>query len=147
MSLFDTLGADLKVAMFARDNLTRDTLRMALAAVKNMRIDLGRELEEEEVLSAITRCVKTRKDSLEQYEKAGREDLASIERAELVVLGKYLPKALGEDELRVIVADAITSVGAASKADMGKVMKHVLAAHKGVADGKTVSRITNELLG
>jgi hypothetical protein len=146
MSLLETLSADMKAAMFAKDNLTRDTLRMILAGVKNMKIELGRELEEGDVRAAVLRGVKTRKDSLEQYEKAGREDLASIERAEIEVLSKYLPKALGEDEIRAIVAEAITAVGAESKRDMGKVMKHVLASHKGAADGKAVSRITGELL-
>jgi uncharacterized protein YqeY len=146
MSLLETLSADMKAAMFAKDTLTRDTLRMILAGVKNMKIELGRELEEGDVRAAVLRGVKTRKDSLEQYEKAGREDLASIERTEIEVLSKYLPKALDEDEIRAIVAEAITAVGAESKRDMGKVMKHVLASHKGAADGKAVSRITGELL-
>lgn len=147
MSLIDTLNADLKSAMLSKDVMTRDTLRMILAGVKNLRIELGRELEEADVLAAVMRGVKTRKDSLEQYEKADREDLASIERNELVVLEKYLPKALSEDELRDIVAAAIKAVGAESKRDMGKVMKHVLAEHKGAADGKAVSRLCGELLG
>ncbi|MFT6713642.1 MAG: hypothetical protein ACJAVJ_000921, partial [Planctomycetota bacterium] len=115
MSLIDTLNADLKAAMFAKDVMTRDTLRMILAGVKNMRIELGRDLEDGDVQAAVMRGVKTRKDSLEQYEKADREDLASIERNELVVLEKYLPKALTEDEIRAIVAAAITAVGAESK--------------------------------
>ena len=146
MSLLDTLNADLKTAMLSKDVLTRDTLRMILAGVKNMRIELGRDLEDADVQAAVMRGVKTRKDSLEQYEKADREDLASVERNELGVLEKYLPKALTEDELRAIVAAAIAEVGAESKRDMGKVMKHVLAAHKGAADGKVVSRLCGELL-
>ncbi len=147
MSLADTLNTDLKAAMLAKDIMTRDTLRMILAGIKNMRIELGRDLEDTDVQAAIMRGVKTRKDSLEQYEKAGREDLASVERNELGVLEKYLPKALTEDELRDIVAGAIQAVGAESKRDMGKVMKHVLAEHRGAADGKVVSRLCGELLG
>jgi uncharacterized protein YqeY len=120
MSLLETLNADMKAAMFAKDNLTRDTLRHVLAGAKNIRIELGRDLEDEDVTAVVMRGVKTRKDSLEQYEKAGREDLASVERNELTVLEKYLPKALGEDEIRAIVADAIAAVGAESKRDMGQ---------------------------
>jgi uncharacterized protein len=146
MSLLETLSADVKTAMFAKDTRTRDTLRMLLAGTKNLKIELGRELQDEDVQACVLRAVKTRKDSLEQYEGAGREDLASIEREELAVLEKYLPKALTEVELRAIVVDAIAAVGAESKRDMGKVMKHVLATHQGAADGKIVSRITGELL-
>jgi len=146
VSLLERLNADLKAAMLGKLVLQRDTLRLILAGVKNLRIELGRELEEADVLAVLQRGVKTRKDSLEQYEKAGRADLAAQEAAELEVLAGYLPKALGEDETRAVVAAAIAKLGLSSKRDMGTLMKAVIQAHGAAVDGKLVSRFASELL-
>ncbi len=147
MSLLERLDADLKTAMRGKLVLERDTLRMILAGVKNLRIELGHEPTEDDVLGVLKRGVKTRKDSLEQYRKAGREDLAAQEEAELAVLATYLPKALGEDETRALVSTLIAELELTSKRDMGTLMKAVMAKHGAAVDGKLVSRFAGELLG
>lgn len=147
MSLLDQLSGDVKDAMRAKNILVRDTLRMVLAGVKNLRIELGREVTEEEVLGVLKRGVKTRKDSLEQYTAAGREDLAEKEAAELEVLAGYLPEALGEDATRELVTALIAELGLESKRDMGTLMKAVMARHGAAVDGKLVSRFAGQLLG
>jgi uncharacterized protein YqeY len=147
VSLLDKLNDDMKDAMRAKELVVRDTLRMVLAGVKNLRIELGRDVTDADVLTVLKRGVKTRKDSFEQYEKAGREDLASKEAAELAVLEVYLPKALGEDETRDLVAALIGELGLESKRDMGTLMKTMMGRHGAAVDGKLVSRFAGELLG
>ena len=147
MSFQERIQEDLKAAMRAGDAGTRDTLRMVVAALKNRRIDLGRELEEGEELAVLQKAVKTRTDSAEQYDGAGRPELAAQERAEIAVIERYLPARKSDEEVRAIVQAAIEEVGAATKADLGKVMKAVLGAHGGELDGKTVQRFAAELLG
>ena len=146
MSLLDTLNADLKAAMLAKDTVTRDTLRMTLTLTKNMKIELGRELTDDDVMSALQRGVKTRRDSIEQYEAAGRSELAEVEAVEIAVLERYLPKMLSEDETRALVTAKVAELGISEKRDMGKLMKAVLGEHKGTVDGKLVSRLAGELL-
>lgn len=147
MGYQDKLNEDVKAAMRAGDTGTRDTLRMLLAACKNKRIELGRDLEEKEELQVLQKQKKSREDSFTQYTDAGREDLAAQEKAEIEVIERYLPAAMSEDDVRGIVAKAIEETGASSKADMGKVMKSVMASNQGQIDGKTVQRIAAELLG
>ena len=147
MGLWQDLETSLKDAMRAGDTTRRDTLRMVIAGLKNKRIELGRDLEDADVLSVLGSAVKSRQDSVEQYEKAGRDELAAKERAEIEVIQHYLPRQLGEDETRTVVGAAIEKTGATSKADLGKVMKAVMAEHKGQVDGKAVQRIAAELLG
>ena len=150
MSLRARIEADIKTAMKSGDTLSRDTLRMVVAGFKNKAVEPGRsspELTEEEVVGVVTYAVKTRKDSAQQYQEAGRPELAEKELAEIGVLQNYLPQQLDEDGTRAAVQVAIQETGAASKADLGKVMKHVMAAHKGSVDGKLVSRFAGELLG
>ena len=146
MSLFETLQGDLKVAMRERDEIGRETLRMVIAAMKNRTIELGRDLEEAEELAVLTKQVKSRQDSAEQYDKAGRDELAQRERDEIEVVRRYLPAELSEDEVRTIVQEAIGKLGVDSKAGMGQVMKAVMAEHKGRVDGKLVQRLAGELL-
>jgi uncharacterized protein YqeY len=129
VDLKSRLDADLKAAMKAGEALRRDTLRMVIAAVKNR-----------------ANQVKTRTDSAQQYDAAGRADLADKERAEIEVLQGYLPQQLSEAETRAAVEKAIADTGASSKADLGKVIKAVMAAHKGQVDGKQVQRLIAELL-
>ena len=147
MGYQDRIQEDVKAAMRAGDAETRDTLRMVVAALKNQRIELGRELEEADELAVLQKAVKTRKDSVDQYVEAGREELAAKERAEIAVIERYLPAQMSEDDVRGVVEKAIADVGATSKKEMGQVMKAVMAEHKGVVDGKTVQRIAGELLG
>ena len=147
MSLQERLQADLKEAMRSADAVARDTLRMVMAALKNRSIERGQDLSEAEELAVLQKSVKTREDSAEQYAAAGRQDLADKERAEIEVVRRYLPEPLSEDEVRSIVAAVIEKEGLSSKKDLGKVMKSVLAEHKGRVDGKQVQRFAAELLG
>ena len=146
MSLRETLENDMKNAMREKNVLVRDTLRMVLADLKNRKIELGRELEDDEVLVAIGKAKKSRLDSAEQYKDANRPELEEKERAEIAVIDGYLPQELGENETREIVAGIISELGLTEKKQMGQVMKAVMAKHKGVIDGKLVQRFAGELL-
>ena len=146
MALIDDIQADLKAAMVAQEGPKRDTLRLVMADLKNKRIELGRDLEDEDTLAVITKAKKSRQDSLTQYTDAGREDLAAIERAELEIISVYLPEEMGEDELRGLVTAAVDEAGAKEPKDMGAVMKLLMPKVKGRADGKAVQRIVMESL-
>jgi uncharacterized protein YqeY len=138
---------DLKDAMRSGDTQTRDTLRLLVAAIKYKRIELGREPNEAEELQVLQKQVKMREDSVAQYGAAARQDLVDKERAEIAVIERYLPKRMSDADVRAVVERTIREVGASSKADLGKVMKAVMAAHQGQVDGKAVQRIAGELLG
>ncbi|QDU70097.1 GatB/YqeY domain-containing protein [Engelhardtia mirabilis] len=147
MTLQERIDADLKTAMRAKDVLTRDTLRMVIAALKNRRIELGQDLGDDEVVAVLAKSVKSREDSALEYDKGGRPELAQKERAEAQVLAGYLPQQLTEDETREVVRTLIAELGIADKKDIGKLMKAVMAAHKGKVDGKLVNRFASELIG
>jgi uncharacterized protein YqeY len=146
MTLYETLQADLKAAMLKKDDLTRDTLRLLIAGVKKHELEGGKEITEELVQSVIQSAAKTRQESIDQFGKAGREDLVAKERAELEVVRRYLPKQLNEDETRALVQRTIAELKATSKKDIGVVMKAVMAKHKGAVDGKLVQKLAGELL-
>lgn len=145
-SLLETLQADVRDAMRARDDLTRDTLRMVLAAAKSREIDAGHAPSDGEMLELLRSAVKTRTDSVQQFAAAGREELARKERREIEILERYLPAQINEDETRALVQRLIEETGASSKRDLGKVMKAVLQGHKDVVDAKLVQRLVGELL-
>lgn len=147
MSLIDRIQEDLKTAMRERNELARETLRMVTAELKNRRIEVQRDLEEADVLEVLGRCVKTRRDSAQQYDDAGRPELADKERAEILVIEGYLPAQLGEEEAREAVAAAIAEAGATSMKDMGAVMKVLMAKYKGRLDGKAAQGLLREQLG
>lgn len=147
MKLLAQLQSDLKDAMRAGDTTARETLRMVLAALKNRRIETGEDLAEGEELQVLTKQVKSREDSVEQYDAAGRKDLADRERAEIEVLKRYLPEQMSADDVRALVQKTIADLGLSSKKDMGQVMKAILAEHRGTVDGKLVQRLASELLG
>jgi uncharacterized protein YqeY len=147
MSLRERLEADVKAAMRSGDTTARDTLRMVLATLKGAEIDSGTESTEAEVQAVLVKAVKTRRESIDQFEQGDREDLAAIERAQVEVLERYLPKQLSEDEARAAVAAAIAELGASSKADLGPVMKALRAKHGSALDGKLASRLAAEQLG
>lgn len=146
MSFQDRITEDVKEAMRAGESLRRDTLRMVVSALKNKRIELGRDLTEAEELGVLTSSVKSRVDSAEQYEKAGRTELAAKERAEIEMIQGYLPAQLSEAEVTEIVRAKIAELGVTSKKEMGRVMKAVMAEHKGAVDGKLVSRLAGQLI-
>ena len=146
MTLLTSLQDDLKAAMRAGDVTSRETIRMTIAALKNRRIEAGADLDEGTELQVLTKQVKSREDSVEQYDAAGRKDLADKERAEIEVLRRYLPEQLNEDEVRTLVQQVIADQGLSSKKEMGQVMKAIMAEHRGKVDGKLVQKLASELL-
>lgn len=136
----DTIVVDLTAAMKAKDAGRLSTLRMVKANLMNRQIEKGSELTDEEVQKALQSLVKQRRDSIEQYEKAGRTELSAKEAAEIAHIEHYLPQAATLEEIEKAVADAIAETGASSMKEMGAVMKAVLAKLQGKnADGKVVS--------
>ena len=146
MSIQDRITEDVKAAMRAGEALRRDTLRMLVSSFKNRRIELGRELSEADELGVLTTAVKSRTDSAQQYDRAGRAELAEKERAEIEVIQVYLPAQLDEAEVGRIVKAKVEELGVTSKKELGKVMKAVMAEHKGAVDGKLVQRLAAELV-
>jgi uncharacterized protein YqeY len=139
VSLTDRLQAELTAAMRARDDLRRETLRMAIAAAYNAGKAARRPLTDDEALAVLAREVKTRRESVEAYRKAERPELAAREEAEIAILSGFLPEQLGEDELRGMVQAAIRESGATSARDLGRVMGLLAPRTRGRADGRTVS--------
>ena len=146
MSIQERLNEELKSAMRSGDTVARGTIRMVLAALKNRRIETGKELDEGEELQIRSKAVKSRQDSVVQYDEAGRRDLADQERAEIEVIRRYLPREISEEEVQEIVRSRIEELGLDSRKQMGQLMKSVMADHKGRIDGKLVQRIAGELL-
>lgn len=140
MSLKDKIISDLTTAMKAKDTNKTSTLRMVKSTLMNRQIEKGSELTDEEITKALQSLVKQRKDSIEQYKNAGREELAEKEAAELAVIEEYLPQAASSEEIEKAVADAVSETGASSMKEMGAVMKAALAKLEGkTVDGKAVS--------
>lgn len=148
MSIKDQLTADMKQAMKDREagKLRLSVIRMVRANVKNVEINDKKELTDDEVLAVLMKEVKMRQDSVEEFQKAGRDELVAQAKEEIAILKKYLPEALSDDELKAIVAEVIAAVGATSPKDMGKVMPAVMAKTKGRADGKRINVMVRELL-
>ena len=147
MSLKDQLKEDMKAAMKAREEgkIALSVIRMVNSAIKNTEINDKVELDDNGVLGILAKEMKTRQDSLTEFEKAGREDLISHVKEEIAVLQKYMPAQMTEDEIRDVVKKAIAECG--DNVNMGNVMKHVMPNTKGRADGKLVNTIVKELLG
>ena len=146
MPIQEQLIEDLKTAMKAQDLITKDTVRLIRAAMKNAEIEKGKELDDEGALDVLARMAKQYRDSITTYRDNGREDLAVREEAELEVLVRYLPEQLGEDDIRALVQQAVSELGASGPQDRGKVMGKLMPQLKGKADGGLVSRIVGELL-
>jgi uncharacterized protein YqeY len=148
MSLKERIISDMTAAMKAKDAARTSVLRMTKAAVMNREIEKGGALSEEEMTKALQALVKQRRDSIEQYEKAGREELAAKERAEIEVIEAYLPQAATREEIERAVAEAVAETGAASMREMGAVMKAAQSRLAGRnADGRTVSELVKARLG
>ncbi|HEV8157510.1 MAG TPA: GatB/YqeY domain-containing protein [Pyrinomonadaceae bacterium] len=140
MSLKDKIIGDLTTAMKAKDANRLSVLRMVKANIMNRQIEKGADLTDEEITKALQSLVKQRKDSIDQYEKAGRTELAEKEQTELIVLEEYLPQAASKEEIEQAVTDAISETGASSIKEMGAVMKAAQAKLAGkAADGRLVS--------
>lgn len=146
-NLKDTITEAMKAAMRAGDKKTLGTIRLMLSAVKQVEVDTRKELSDEDVLAILDKMVKQRRESISQYEKAGREELATIEKDEIEIIQGYLPEQLSEDEISAMIAAAIESTGAASMKDMGKVMGILKPQLQGRADMGAVSGIIKQKLG
>lgn len=146
MPLADQINADLKTAMKARDAERVGTLRLLRAAFLDFEKSGQGALTDEKALAILQKQAKQRRESITQFEDAGREDLAAKERAELELIDSYLPKQLGDEELRARVAAIVEQTGASSMADMGKVMGRAMGALRGLADGNRVRQAVEALL-
>lgn len=147
MSLRERIVSDLTAAMKAKDAARLSTLRMVKANVMNREIEKGGELTDEEMTKALQSLVKQRRDSIEQYEKAGRQELADKEQAEIGFIEAYLPRAASPEEIEAAVVAAIAETGASSMREMGAVMKAVQARLAGQsADGRIISEIVKRQL-
>jgi len=147
MSLLDRLNNDMKQAMKNKEKEKLSVIRMIKASLQNEAIKLGKnELSEDEELTVLSRELKQRKDSLQEFENAGRTDLVEKIKTELTYVNEYMPKQLTEEELETIIQDAIAQTGATSKSEMGKVMAVVMPKVKGKADGGLVNRLVQQKL-
>lgn len=149
MNLKDKLVADMKEAMKAREEgkLRLSVIRMARASIKNVEIDKQKELSNEEVIDVLAKEVKMRRDSIDEYRKANREDMVTQLNDEIHILQGYLPAQLSEAEVRSLVQEAVQATGAKSPKEMGKVMASLMPKIKGRADGKLVNLLVKQALG
>ncbi len=147
MNLTEKIKAELKESMKQKNAEKLSVLRMLSSAMKNAAIDKRKEsLEDNEVIEVVARSVKQHKDSIENYKKAGREDLVSQEQKELEILMQYMPEQMSEEEIRKIVSNSIAEMGEVSVSDFGKVMGAIMPKVKGKADGNLVTKIVREEL-
>lgn len=146
MSLEQRIESAMHDAMRARDDRRTQTLRMAMAAAHNLKIARGRPLTDDDVVDVLSKQVKQRRESIEAYRSAGREDRAAAEEAEAAILAEFLPAQLSEAEITELARDAIAETGASEPKDMGRVMGRLSPQTKGRADGRLVSEVVRRLL-
>ncbi len=146
MTLKEKINKDMKEALKTGDKIKLSTLRLLISEMKNVEIAKRKELDDEGILEVLARQVKKRKESIAEYEKAGREDLRDKERKEAEILQEYLPPQLTEEELKKVISEVIEELGATSLKDMGKVMALVMSKVKGRAEGKLVNDLVKEAL-
>lgn len=146
MALKETWEADLKQAMLQKNEVKRDTLRLVLSELKKLNMEKGLEITPELEQDVLLKAVKQRQQSIEEFEKAARVDLADKEKAELAVLQSYLPKQLTDAEAKAAIVALAKELNVTAKKDQGQVMKAMMARYKGQLDGKTVQRILGEIL-
>jgi Uncharacterized conserved protein len=147
MTLQDRIESAMRDSMRARDERRTQTLRMAMSAAHNRQIEVGRALTDEDYVEILGKQVKQRRESIEAFRSGGREAMADNEEAEAAILAEFLPEPLSSGELESVVRAAIAETGAASPADLGKVMAKVVPQTKGRADGKAVSDLVRRVLG
>ena len=148
MTLKEKLMADFKEAMKAKDEVAKNTISFARAAVKQYEVDTREELDDAGIIAILAKQVKMRRDALADFENAGRTDLVESYNAEIEILSRYLPEQLSEDKLREIVAETAAALGIeGGKQNMGKLMGPVMAKVKGLADGNAVKKVVQEFLG
>ncbi|MFD2176399.1 GatB/YqeY domain-containing protein [Veronia pacifica] len=147
MELIERLKDEQKAAMKAKDKPRLGTIRLVMAAIKQQEVDGQKTLNEDEILAVLTKMVKQRRDSVAQYQSAGRDDLADVETAEIAVLEEFMPQPLSEEEITALVKEAVASSGAASMQDMGKVMAILKPQVQGRADMGKISQLVKANLG
>ena len=147
VAIADTVRTEMTTAWKAGNTQRRDALRLLIAALENARIDLGHPLTDEDTTRILQKEAKQRRDSITEFSAAGRMDLVAKEQGELDAIAEFLPQQMGEDELRTIVAEVIAEAGATSAADLGKVMRPLMARLGGRADGGAANAIAREILG
>lgn len=146
MALKETLEADVKKAMLAKNEVVRDTLRLVISELKRLELQEGKTITPEIEQDVLMKAAKQRQQSIDEYDKAGRADLSAKEKAELVVIQAYLPKAMSEAEAKAAIQSIAKELGLSSKKDMGTVMKAAMAKHKGQLDGKLAQKVLGEIL-
>lgn len=146
MTLKQKLQEDLKTSMKNKDTLRKSVITLIRSSIKQVEVDKRIELNDDDVMDIISKQLKQRNDSLEQFLDAGREDLVEETRSEIEVLKEYLPQQLSEEELNEIVKQTISEVGATSMKDMGKIMSVIKPKTKGRADGKLINKLVKENL-
>jgi len=146
MSLFDTIQSDMYAAMKSGDKHKTGTLRVALSALKDKKIEKREDLTDMEAIKIIQNLVKQRKEAADIYKENGRNDLMENENAELEILNAYLPQMMSEDDLRILVKKVVEDTEASSLSDIGKVMPEVMKQSAGKADGKMAQSIVRDLL-
>ena len=146
MTLQTRIESAMRDAMRARDQRRTSTLRMAMAAAHNLKIERRRDLTDDEVVDVLTRQVKQRRESIEMYRAGGREDRAAAEEAEAAILAEFLPEQLDEADVEALARAAIAETGASTPADLGRVMGRLAPQTRGRADGRLVSDIVRRLL-
>ncbi|WP_077616434.1 GatB/YqeY domain-containing protein [Caenibacillus caldisaponilyticus] len=146
MGLLDQLTRDMKEAMKQKDKDRLSCIRMLKASLQNEAIKLGKELSEEDALNVLTRELKQRNDSLQEFKDAGRDDLIEKVQHEIEIIKSYMPEPLSDEELEKLVDETIAEIGASSKSDIGKVMQRIMPKVKGRADGGKVNRLVQSRL-
>jgi hypothetical protein len=147
MSLQEQLNSDLKDAMRQGQQVRRDTLRLALSALHNAKIAAGHDLSDDEQLAVVAKEAKQRRESIEEFGKANRQDLVAKEQGELDVLSTYLPAAVSREEIVAAARKVIDELGASGAKDIGKVMPALMQQFRGRADGREINEVVRELLG
>lgn len=147
MSIKDRIQQDMKDAMRARDKARLATIRLIMAAIKQREVDERIELDDTQVITVLDKMIKQRRESISQFEKAGRDDLIAQEQEEITIIAPYLPTALSEDEIRQLIDAAMQSTGASTVKDMGKVMAELKAKYAGQMDMAKAGGIVKGLLG
>ena len=146
MTHFEKIKADMYEAMKSGEKVRANTLRNVLSKLKDKQIEKREPLSSEEEIKILQTLVKQRKESIDLYEKGGRNELVDIEKQEMSIINSYLPKMMSEDDIKDIVKNVIDSTGASSMSDMGKVMPEVMRQGKGLIDGKTAQKFVSEML-
>lgn len=147
MTLKEKIMNDLKKSMKERDEVKIRTLRMIIASIKNWEINNLKDIDDNSIISVLLKEAKKRKEAIEEYRKANREDLVKAEEEELKIIESYLPERMSEEEIKELVLKTIEEIKATSLKDLGKVMKAIMPKIKGKADGKLVNDMVRKILG